>query len=101
MNIFVIGDEPMVEAFEMIGVPGRVPVADQDVGELLHELATGRGAKLVLLQSSLAARLSDEHLDDVAHRLGCLVIDVPGVGESGPDSTTLLRSVQSAIGAVI
>ena len=101
MNIFVIGDEPLVEAFEMIGVPGRVPAPNQEIGELLHELATGRGAELVLLQSSLAARLSDGQLDNLAYRLGCLVIDVPGVGESGPDSTTLLRSVQSAIGAVI
>ena len=29
MNIFVVGDEPMIEAFEVIGIPGRVLVPDQ------------------------------------------------------------------------
>ncbi len=101
MNIFVVGDEPMVEAFEVIGIPGRVLVPDQDVAELLLELAGDQGTELVLVQSSLATRLSDEYLDDLAHRLSCLVLEVPSVGEPAPDSATLLQSIQSAIGAVI
>ena len=101
MNIFVVGDKPMVEAFEVIGIPGHVSAPNQDVGELLLELAGDQGTELVLLQSSLATRLSDEYLDDLAHRLSCLVLEVPSVGEPAPDSATLLQSIQSAIGAVI
>ena len=101
MNIFVVGDEPMVEAFEVIGIPGRVLETDQDVAVLLLELAGDQDIELVLLQSSLATRLSDEYLDDLAHRLSCLVLEVPSVGETAPDSATLLQSIQSAIGAVI
>ena len=101
MNIFVVGDEPMVEAFEVIGIPGRVLVTDQHVGELLLELAGDQSTELVLLQSSLATRLSDEYLDDLAHRLSCLVLEVPSMGEPAPDSATLLQSIQSAIGVVI
>ena len=68
---------------------------------LLLELAGDHGTELVLLQSSLATRLSDEYLDDLAHRLSCLVLEVPSVGEPAPDSATLLQSIQSAIGSVI
>jgi vacuolar-type H+-ATPase subunit F/Vma7 len=100
MNIYAIGDRALVEAFEVIGIPGRVPRPGEDVGELVAELARGEGAELVLVQTALAAGLSNDQFDQLARRWGCLVLAIPGVGEAVPDPAEFLRTVQSAIGAV-
>ena len=100
MNMYVIGDSSMVEAFELIGIPGRVAEPGQDVVGLLDELARGKKAKLVLIQTALAAGLSNDQFDQLARRWGCLVLEIPGVGEAAPDPAEFLRTVQSAIGAV-
>jgi vacuolar-type H+-ATPase subunit F/Vma7 len=98
MSICVVGDAPLVEAFELAGIPGRVPKPGQDVGELLTELARGGGARLLLIQAALAAGLAESLVDRLA-RLGCLVLAIPGFGEPSPDPTAFARAVQSAIGA--
>jgi vacuolar-type H+-ATPase subunit F/Vma7 len=100
MNIYVVGDVPLVEAFEVIGIPGRMPRPGQGVNELVAELARGEGAELVLVQTALAARLSNDQFDQLARRWGCLVLEIPGVGEAVPDPAEFLRTVQSAMGAV-
>jgi vacuolar-type H+-ATPase subunit F/Vma7 len=100
MNMYVVGDSSMVEAFELIGIPGRMVEPGQDVGELVVELARSEGAELVLVQTALAARLTNDQFDQLARRWKCLALEIPGVGEAIPDSAEILRTVQSAIGAV-
>jgi len=100
MSIYAVGDAPLVEAFELVGVPGRVPQPGQDVGELVTELARSGGVQLLLIQTSLATGLSEDLIDQLARKLGCLVLEIPGVGEAPPEPKTFLRMVQSAIGAV-
>ena len=100
MNIYAIGDAPLVEAFEVIGIPGRVFSPRQDVGELVVELACSKGAELVLVQTALAARISNDQFDQLARKWACLVLEIPGVGETAPDATEFLRTVQSAMGAL-
>ena len=101
MSVYVVGDAPLVEAFELIGVPGTVPAPGQDVAGLLMDLARRGGAQLVLIQAELAANLSEEQLDRLGRRFGCLVLEVPGVGEvQTPDAAEFLRGVRSAVGAV-
>ena len=100
MNIYVVGDSSMVEAFKLIGILGQVPESGQDVGELLTELARRKKTQLVLVQTAVAARLSDDQFDQLARRWGCLVLEIPGVGEAVPKPEEFLRTVQSAIGAV-
>ena len=100
MNMYVVGDLSMVEAFELIGTPGRVIKPDEDVGAVLAELARSQTAELVFVQTAFAARLSNNQLDQLARRWGCLVLEIPGVGEVAPDPAEFLRTIQSAIGAV-
>lgn len=100
MNFYVIGDSAMVEAFELIGIPGEVVGPGQEIAPLLDRLARAGSDRLVLVQSGLAASLSDEYLDQLARRWSCLVLETPGVGEAAPERDDFLRSVQTAIGAV-
>jgi vacuolar-type H+-ATPase subunit F/Vma7 len=100
MSICVVGDAPLVEAFELAGIPGHVPKAGQEVGELLTELARGGGVQLLLIQTCLAESLAEVLVDQLARKHSCLVLAIPGVNEASPDPTTFVRTVQSAIGAV-
>ncbi|MBI3462208.1 MAG: hypothetical protein HY000_03990 [Planctomycetes bacterium] len=101
MNICAVGDAPMVEAFELVGVPGHVPEPGQDIGELLTQLAAASGGQLLLLQASLAAGLSEDRAEWLARKFNCLVLEIPGVCEEAPDPFRFLRTVQSAVGAVM
>lgn len=101
MSVHVVGDEPLVEAFELIGVPGQTPAPGQDLAALLEALARGGQAELVLVQSALAATVPEECLDHLGRKFGCLVLAIPGVGEGpAPGAGEFLRTVRSAVGAV-
>ncbi len=98
MNVQAVGDAAMVGAFEVIGIPGRVPEPGQDLGALLTVLAREHGARLLFVQTTLAASLSDARLDELRGRWGCLVQDVPGPGDPVPDVTQFRRRVQAVVG---
>jgi vacuolar-type H+-ATPase subunit F/Vma7 len=101
MSLFVVGDAPLVEAFELIGAPGLTPAPGQDLPALLTDLARGGRAQLLLVQAALAATLSEEQIDRLGRKFGCLVLAIPGVGEGpAPDAGEFLRGVRSAVGAV-
>jgi len=100
MSVYVVGDGPMVEAFELIGVPGRVPSPGQDVAALLEELARSGRVQLLLIQAALAAAVGEDQIDRLSRKFGCLVLAVPGVGEEAPEASAFLRGVRSAVGAV-
>lgn len=101
MSVYVVGEPPLVEAFELIGVPGQVPSPGQDVAALASDLARSGRVQLLLVQSELAAALSEEAIDRLSRRFGCLVLEVPGVGEvEAPEASAFLHGVRSAVGAV-
>ena len=98
MSTWVVGDRLMVEAFELAGVPGRISTEGEGVGELLEELARSQGAKLLLIHPAITSALPQGFVDQLAQKYGCLVVDVPGVGESPPEGAALARRLRRAVG---
>ena len=101
MSIHVVGDRKLVEAFELIGLPGRVTGKGEDVVALVSGLASEHGATLVLMQSELMATLPDELLEQLAGVFGCLVVELPAVGQPPPDVGVFQRKMQSVMGAAM
>jgi vacuolar-type H+-ATPase subunit F/Vma7 len=101
MNIVVVGDRKMVEAFELIGLAGRELKEGADIGELLHDLARRERGRFVIVQSELMQPLSEELLDYLARTFGCLVIEAPGVNQPAPDTAAFRRKIQTAVGAAM
>ena len=99
MSIYVVGEPPTVEAFELIGVPGRALEAGQDAGAAVTELARS-GAHLVLVQSTYVTQLTEDQLDQLGRRFGCLVLEIPGISQAAPDAKTFRQSVQRSIGVL-
>lgn len=97
MNIRTVGDAPFIETFRMIGVPGRIAPADEELIGTLAALATE--CEIILLQSSLAPHVPAELLEDLAKRARCLVLEVPGIGDPTPDGAALLQNIQTSLGA--
>lgn len=98
MTIRIIGERKLVEAFELIGIPGIVAERDLDLVALVQEGAR-LGAELVLLQSELMRRLPAAALQDPVGVLGCLVLEVPGVGHPAPEACDLRHDLDRVIGA--
>ena len=99
MSIFVMGDQPTCEAFELIGVAGSTPEAGASIEEaIVRLLDEHQEAELVLVQSSLVDGVSEVFLEETARSRGCLVVAVPSPGESPPDPASYLREVRSAFG---
>lgn len=99
MNIVVVGNWKMVEAFELIGLAGHVPDDGADIVQLLCDLARSRQVNLVLIQSELMRSLPEELLDYLARTFGCLVVETPGVNQPAPDTAAFRRKIQIAVGA--
>ena len=100
MSIYVVGEAPTVEAFELIGVPGRILESGADVAAVLNELARTSKVQLVLVQSVFAAQLAEDQLDQLGRKFGCLVLEIPGVGQPAPDGRAFRQSVQRSIGVL-
>jgi vacuolar-type H+-ATPase subunit F/Vma7 len=98
VSIWVIGDRLMVDAFELVGVPGRVIAPGERAGDLAEQLARDRGARLILIHPAIRSGLRAREVERLARRFDCLVIDAPGVGEPPPDADALGRSLQRALG---
>lgn len=98
MTIFAIGDRLMVEAFELVGIPGRVIAPGERVSELVYQLARDRGARLILIHPAIRSGLPEGDVERLARRFDCLVIDAPGVGELPPEAGALGRSLRRALG---
>ncbi len=101
MNIYVVGDAKLVEAFELIGIRGHVLLEDDDVALLVSRLAREHDAGLVLVQSEFMKSLSDELLESLAREFGCLVVELPGVNRAPPDARVFQRKIQSVMGAAM
>ena len=98
MSIWAIGDRLMVEAFELVGIPGRVIAPGERASELVDQLARDRGARLILIHPAIRSGLPESDVDRLARRFDCLVIDAPGVGEPPPEAGALGRSLRRALG---
>ena len=98
MSIWAIGDRLMVEAFELVGIPGRVIAPGERASELVDQLARDRGASLILIHPAIRSGLSESDIERLARRFDCLVIDAPGVGEQSPEAGALGRSLRRALG---
>ncbi len=97
-NIHVVADPPVLEAFELIGLRGQLPPSNRNLGDWLAELVHVEGVQLLLIQSRFAAQLAEEQLDQLTGKLGCLVVEVPGLGEAAPDPAEFRRWMHRAIG---
>jgi vacuolar-type H+-ATPase subunit F/Vma7 len=100
VSIFVVGEAPTVEAFESIGVPCRILEPGADVAAVVNELARTSKVQLVLVQSVFAAQLAEGQLDQLGRKFGCLVLEIPGIGQAAPDARTFRQSVQRSIGVL-
>lgn len=100
MSLFVLGEPAVVEAFSLIGIPGRTPVVDQDLGKVIAELAAREGVRLVLVQQAFHARLSDDQIDQLSRKSSCIVLEIPGLNEPIPDADPFRQYVQRSIGVV-
>ena len=98
MSIWVIGDRLMVEAFELVGIPGRVLAPGERASELVDQLARDHGARLIIIQPAIRSGLRESDVERLARRFDCLVIDAPGVGEPPPDAGAIGRSFRRALG---
>jgi vacuolar-type H+-ATPase subunit F/Vma7 len=98
MSTWVVGDRLMVEAFELAGIPGRIPSAGEGAGAVLEELARSQGAKLLLIDPAITSALPQGLVEQLAQKYGCLVLDIPGVGESAPEGAALARRLRRAVG---
>jgi vacuolar-type H+-ATPase subunit F/Vma7 len=101
MSIHALGDRTLVEAFELIGVPGTVTDSDRDIAGLLDELARAHHARLLLVQDSLLAPVGEAVLDRLARECDCLVLEIPGVGKPPPDQDRFRRVLRSSIGTTL
>ena len=101
MIISVLGDAKLVEAFELIGVGGHVPLEGEDVAAYVCGLARHHDAGLVLVQSEFMSSLPDELVESLARGFGCAVVEVPGVNRAPPDASVFQRRIQSAMGAAM
>jgi len=99
MNMYAVGNQTLIDAFEVIGIAGRVIGPDDDVAELLRDLAERDGAELVLVESGLAKRLSFEFLDELARQRNCLAVEVPPVNGPAPDPSEFRQALQRVMGA--
>jgi vacuolar-type H+-ATPase subunit F/Vma7 len=88
----------MVEAFELVGVPGHVLAPGERATELLEKLARDQRAKLVLVQSAIMRELPASDVERLARRFDCLVLDAPGVGDPAPEVGSLGRKLRRASG---
>ena len=98
MSTCVVGDRLMIEAFELAGVSGRVPMEGEEAGALLEELARSHGVKLLLVHPAITRALPPGFVEQLAQKYGCLVVDVPGVGECAPEGAELARRLRRAVG---
>ncbi|HJN46828.1 MAG: hypothetical protein CL477_09380 [Acidobacteria bacterium] len=101
MSVYVVGSPAMTGAFEVAGIPGCSPAPGQSIGELLVHLARDRGVELALVQLDLATGLSEDLLDELVQRWGCLVQEVPGPGDPLPDAAHLRRRVEGVVGGTL
>jgi vacuolar-type H+-ATPase subunit F/Vma7 len=100
MSLFVMAEPVVREAFALVGIPGRTPGADEDLAAAVTDLARREGVRLLLLQSRYAARLTEADHEQLASRFGCVIAEIPGLGEAAPDAAAFRRQVRSAIGVV-
>lgn len=98
MSIWVIGERLMVEAFELVGIPGHVIAPGERIVGLLEKLARDQGARLVLVHPSIMGELRASDVERLARRFDCLVLDVPGIGEPPPEADALGRKLRRASG---
>lgn len=98
LSIWAIGDRLMVEAFELVGIPGRVLAPGEKASELLEKLAKDQGARLILVHPGIRCGLPESDVERLARRFDCLVVDAPGVGEPPPEVGALGRSLRRASG---
>ena len=99
MNIHVIGNQTLIDAFALIGIHGHLAEPGTDLVEVLRDLADRGKAELVLVQSGLAQALTFEFVDELARRHNCLVMEVPGINQPAPDPAIFRQTIQRAIGA--
>ena len=99
MSIYVVGESPTVESFELIGIPGRALDTGEHVAMVVSELARS-GAQLVHVQSAYVTQLTEDQLDQLGRRFGCLVLAIPGIGQPLPDAKAFRQWVQRSIGVL-
>jgi vacuolar-type H+-ATPase subunit F/Vma7 len=98
---FVVGNTTLVEAFALIGVPGRTPPAGGAIMNWLAELVHAEKVQLLFLQTGLATQLTTSQLDELVRKYSCLVVEIPGSGEAAPDGSALRQLVEGAIGLTV
>ena len=99
MNMHVIGNQTLIDAFELIGILGHVPEPGTDLVEVLFDLADRCQAELVLVQTGLTKSLTLEFLDELPRRHHCLVMEGPDINQPPPDPAIFRQAIQRAIGA--
>lgn len=99
MSINVVGERPTIEAFELIGIPGRALAAGDEAAAVVHELARA-GAQLVLVQTGFAAGLTEDRVDELGRTFGCLVLEIPGIAQAPPDAAAFRHALQQSLGVL-
>jgi len=101
-EVFVIAEEELVIAFNMIGVEGAA-VSGREDASAAFRLAAGdaSGCKMLILTEEVADMLGSELVDwQLAGRYP-LVVEIPPLAGSSPDHIKLVEAVRQAIGIKI
>jgi vacuolar-type H+-ATPase subunit F/Vma7 len=101
-EIFVIAEEELVIAFNMIGVEGAAVSGREDAQAEFRVAANdASGCKMLILTEEVADMLGTELVE---WQLACkypLIVEIPPLAGSSPEHVKLVDAVRQAIGIKI
>jgi vacuolar-type H+-ATPase subunit F/Vma7 len=96
-KIYIIGDMHTVSAFRLAGVEGVVAGADQ-AENALEEIIGKKDAAVLLITNELAAGLGKRIRDINLNRPAPVVMEIPGIDDTGGFRGSVMGYVSEALG---
>ncbi len=97
MDIFVIGDEPAILGFSLVGIPGMVPKDQEGARSELESLLTREDIKIILITENWANPMRD-FVDQLKMKsIRPLLMEIPS-SKLEPQGKSLNELVKEALG---